>query len=162
MKKSLLLVLVLMICFAMFSSASADRVLTEQGPDSADVLVTLYVPCDFRVIIPERVEFVEREKGTGVAVSVRAIGVYLWNGSRLNVTVRSANGWELCEDKEHYGYTVSKEGSHTALKNGDNVMSIPSGTLDTRQVLDLTLSEDVVTAGEFTDKLTFVLSIDEA
>lgn len=162
MKKIFCLLLTLsLLCMGV---ALADtEITTDGGTGSTTVTYTVPEPgTGYTVVIPASVAIPQGETSTTMQISVGA-GSTLESGKTLSVKLESsANGFklQLAEGSETIGYAVKKDSQ--TVNAGDAVLSwkgdeaIPAATTLT---MELTESTDGKTAGDYSDTLTFKLTL---
>ena len=162
MKRILCSLLVLSLLCA--GVALADTSITTDG-GTGSTTVTYTVPeaqTGYTVIIPASVTIPQGETSTTMQISVGA-GSTLESGKTLSVKLESsANNFslKLAGGSETIGYAVKKDGQ--AVNAGNAVLSwtggeaIPAAATLT---MELTESTDGKTAGDYSDTLTFKLSV---
>ena len=162
MKRILCSLLVLSLLCA--GVALADTNITTDG-GTGETTLTYTVPepeSNYTVIIPADVKFAEEQTSTTMQISVGADST-LESGKTLSVKLESsANGFklQLAEGSETIGYAVKKDSQ--TVNAGDAVLSwkgdeaIPAATTLT---MELTESTDGKTAGDYSDTLTFKLTL---
>ena len=162
MKKIFCLLLTLsLLCMGV---ALADTSITTDG-GTGSTTVTYTVPeaqTGYTVIIPASVTIPQGGTSTTMQISVGA-GSTLESGKTLSVKLESStNGFklQLAEGSETISYKVEKDSQ--AVDAGGEVLSwtggeaIPAATTLT---MELTESTDGKTAGDYSDTLTFKLSV---
>lgn len=162
MKRILCSLLVLSLLCA--GVALADTSITTDG-GTGSTTVTYTVPeaqTGYTVIIPASVTIPQGGTSTTMQISVGA-GSTLESGKTLSVKLESsANNFslKLAGGSETIGYAVKKDGQ--AVNAGNAVLSwtggeaIPAAATLT---MELTESTDGKTAGDYSDTLTFKLSV---
>lgn len=162
MKKRICLLLALGLLCA--GAALADTSITTDG-GTGSTTVTYTVPeaqTGYTVIIPPSVSIPQGETSVTMQISVGADST-LESGKTLSVKLESsANNFilKLAGGSDTIGYKVEKDGQ--AVNAGDAVLSwkggeaIPAATTLT---MELTESTDGKTAGDYSDTLTFKLSV---
>lgn len=162
MKKIFCLLLTLsLLCMGV---ALADtNITTDGGTGSTTVTYTVPEPgTGYTVVIPASVAILQGETSTTMQISVGA-GSTLESGKTLSVQLESsANNFSLKQagGSDAIAYAVKKDSQ--AVKAGDAVLSwtggeaIPAAATLT---MELTESTDDKTAGDYSDTLTFKLSV---
>ena len=162
MKRILCSLLVLSLLCA--GVALADTNITTDG-GTGETTLTYTVPepeSNYTVIIPADVKFAEEQTSTTMQISVGADST-LESGKTLSVKLESsANGFklQLAEGSETISYKVEKDGQ--AVNASGDVLSwtggqaIPAAATLTMELTELT---DGKTAGDYSDTLTFKLSV---
>ena len=162
MKKILCLLLTLSLLCA--GVALADTEITTDG-GTGSTTVTYTIPeaqTGYTVIIPPSVSILQGETSATMQISVGADST-LESGKTLSVKLESsANNFslKLAGGSETIGYAVKKDSQ--TVNAGDAVLSwkgdeaIPAATTLT---MELTESTDGKTAGDYSDTLTFKLSV---
>ena len=162
MKRILCSLLVLSLLCA--GVALADTNITTDG-GTGETTLTYTVPepeSNYTVIIPADVKFAEEQTSTTMQISVGADST-LESGKTLSVKLESsANGFklQLAEGSETISYKVEKDGQ--AVNASGDVLSwtggqaIPEAATLTMELTELT---DGKTAGDYSDTLTFKLSV---
>ena len=160
MKKRICLLLALGLLCA--GAALADTSITTDG-GTGSTTVTYTVPeaqTGYTVIIPASVTIPQGETSTTMQISVGADST-LESGKTLSVKLESsANSFQLKQGDNAITYAVKKDSQ--AVNAGDAVLSwtggeaIPAATTLT---MELTESTDGKTAGDYSDTLTFKLSV---
>ena len=162
MKKIFCLLLTLsLLCMGV---ALADTEITTDG-GTGSTTVTYTVPeaqTGYTVIIPASVAIPQGDTSTTMQISI-GTGSTLESGKTLSVKLESsANNFslKLAGGSDTIGYKVEKDSQ--AVNAGDAVLSwkggeaIPAATTLT---MELTESTDDKTAGDYSDTLTFKLSV---
>ena len=162
MKRILCSLLVLSLLCAGVALADTE-ITTDGGTGSTTVTYTVPEPgTGYTVVIPASVAIPQGETSTTMQISVGA-GSTLESGKTLSVKLESsANGFklQLAEGSETIGYAVKKDSQ--TVNAGDAVLSwkgdeaIPAATTLT---MELTESTDGKTAGDYSDTLTFKLTL---
>ena len=162
MKRILCSLLVLSLLCA--GVALADTNITTDG-GTGETTLTYTVPepeSNYTVIIPADVKFAEEQTSTTMQISVGADST-LESGKTLSVKLESsANNFslKLAGGSDAIGYKVEKDSQN--LSANDEVLSwtggeaIPAAATLT---MELTESTDGKTAGDYSDTLTFKLSV---
>ena len=160
MKKRICLLLALGLLCA--GAALADTSITTDG-GTGSTTVTYTVPeaqTGYTVIIPASVTIPQGETSTTMQISVGADST-LESGKTLSVKLESsANSFQLKQGDNAITYAVKKDSQ--TVNAGDAVLSwtggeaIPAATTLT---MELTESTDGKTAGDYSDTLTFKLSV---
>ena len=162
MKRILCSLLVLSLLCA--SVALADTNITTDG-GTGETTLTYTVPepeSNYTVIIPADVKFAEEQTSTTMQISI-GTGSTLESGKTLSVKLESsANNFslKLAGGSDTIGYAVKKDSQ--AVNAGDAVLSwtggqaIPEAATLTMELTELT---DGKTAGDYSDTLTFKLSV---
>ena len=162
MKKVLCLLLTLSLLCAGVALADT-QITTDGGAGSTTVTYTVPEPgTGYTVIIPPSVSIPQGETSTTMQISVEA-GSTLESGKTLSVKLESsANNFslKLGGGSDAISYAVKKD--NQAVSTGDAVLSwtggedIPAAATLT---MELTESTDDKTAGDYSDTLTFKLSL---
>ena len=162
MKKIFCLLLALSLLCAGVALADTE-ITTDGGTGSTTVTYTVPEPgTGYTVVIPASVAIPQGETSTTMQISVGADST-LESGKTLSVKLESsANGFklQLAEGSETISYKVEKDSQ--AVNAGDAVLSwkggeaIPAAATLT---MELTESTDGKTAGDYSDTLTFKLSL---
>lgn len=162
MKKLLSLLLTLSLLYA--GVALADTEITTDG-GTGSTLVTYTVPeagTGYTVIIPASVNIPQGDTSTTMQISI-GTGSTLESGKTLSVKLESsANSFslKLAGGSDTIAYAVKKDSQ--AVNAGDDVLSwkggeaIPAAATLT---MEFTESTDGKTAGDYSDTLTFKLSL---
>ena len=160
MKKIFCLLLTLsLLCMGV---ALADtNITTDGGTGSTTVTYTVPEPgTGYTVVIPASVAISQGETSTTMQISVGA-GSTLESGKTLSVKLESsANSFQLKQGDNAITYAVKKDSQ--TVNAGDAVLSwtgdeaIPAAATLT---MELTESTDGKTAGDYSDTLTFKLSV---
>ena len=162
MKKIFCLLLTLsLLCMGV---ALADtEITTEDGTGETTVNYTVPEPgTDFVVIIPPSVTIPQGGTSATMQISVGADST-LESGKTLSVKLESsANGFklQLAEGSETISYKVEKDGQ--AVNASGDVLSWTGGQAIPEAAtltMELTESTDGKTAGDYSDTLTFKLSV---
>ena len=162
MKRILCSLLVLSLLCA--GVALADTNITTDG-GTGETTLTYTVPepeSNYTVIIPADVKFAEEQTSTTMQISVGADST-LESGKTLSVKLESsANGFklQLAEGSETISYKVEKDSQ--AVNAGNAVLSWKGGQAIPEAAtltMELTESTDGKTAGDYSDTLTFKLSV---
>lgn len=162
MKRILCSLLVLSLLCA--GVALADTNITTDG-GTGETTLTYTVPepeSNYTVIIPADVKFAEEQTSTTMQISVGADST-LESGKTLSVKLESsANGFklQLAEGSETISYKVEKDGQ--AVNASGDVLSWTGGQAIPEAAtltMELTESTDGKTAGDYSDTLTFKLSV---
>ena len=160
MKKLISLLLTLNLLCA--GAALADTEITTDG-GTGSTTVTYTVPeaqTGYTVIIPASVAIPQGDTSTTMQISI-GTGSTLESGKTLSVKLESsANSFQLKQGDNAITYAVKKD--NQTVNAGDAVLSwkggeaIPAATTLT---MELTESTDDKTAGDYSDTLTFKLSV---
>ena len=160
MKKLICLLLTLSLLCA--GIALAENTIDPSNP-SQNTTVTFDIPepqTDYTVTIPASVAFAGSATTTDMTVTIGADST-LAVGATLQVVLESsANSFQLKQGDNAITYAVKKDSQ--AVNAGDAVLSwkggeaIPAATTLT---MELTESTDDKTAGDYSDTLTFKLSV---
>ena len=162
MKRILCSLLVLSLLCA--GVALADTNITTDG-GTGETTLTYTVPepgTDFVVIIPPSVTIPQGETSTTMQISVGADST-LESGKTLSVKLESsANNFslKLAGGSDTIGYKVEKDSQ--AVNAGNAVLSWTGGEVipaAATLTMELTESTDGKTAGDYSDTLTFKLSV---
>ena len=162
MKRILCSLLVLSLLCA--GVAPADTNITTDG-GTGETTLTYTVPepeSNYTVIIPADVKFAEEQTSTTMQISVGADST-LESGKTLSVKLESsANNFslKLAGGSDTIGYKVEKDSQ--AVNAGNAVLSWTGGEVipaAATLTMELTESTDGKTAGDYSDTLTFKLSV---
>ena len=162
MKKPICLLLALSLLCAGIALADTN-ITTDGGTGSTTVTYTVPEPgTGYTVVIPASVAILQGETSTTMQISI-GTGSTLESGKTLSVKLESsANNFSLKQagGSDAIAYAVKKDSQ--AVNAGDAVLSwkggeaIPAATTLT---MELTESTDGKTAGDYSDTLTFKLSV---
>lgn len=160
MKKRICLLLALSLLCAGIALADTN-ITTDGGTGSTTVTYTVPEPgTGYTVVIPASVAISQGETSTTMQISVGA-GSTLESGKTLSVKLESsANSFQLKQGDNAITYAVKKDSQ--TVNAGDAVLSwtgdeaIPAAATLT---MELTESTDGKTAGDYSDTLTFKLSV---
>ena len=162
MKKIFCLLLALSLLCAGVALADTE-ITTDGGTGSTTVTYTVPEPgTGYTVVIPASVAIPQGETSTTMQISVGA-GSTLESGKTLSVKLESsANGFklQLAEGSETISYKVEKDGQ--AVNASGDVLSWTGGeAIPAAATLTMALTESTggKTAGEYSDTLTFKLSV---
>ena len=162
MKKVLCLLLTLSLLCAGVVLADTE-ITTDGGTGSTTVTYTVPEPgTGYTVIIPASVTIPQGGTSTTMQISVGADST-LESGKTLSVKLESsANGFklQLAEGSETISYKVEKDGQ--AVNASGDVLSWTGGQAIPEAAtltMELTESTDGKTAGDYSDTLTFKLSV---
>ena len=162
MKKIFCLLLALSLLCAGVALADTE-ITTDGGTGSTTVTYTVPEPgTGYTVVIPASVAIPQGETSTTMQISVGA-GSTLESGKTLSVKLESsANGFklQLAEGSETISYKVEKDGQ--AVNASGDVLSWTGGqAIPEAATLTMALTEstDGKTAGEYSDTLTFKLTL---
>ncbi len=162
MKKIFCLLLALSLLCAGVALADTE-ITTDGGTGSTTVTYTVPEPgTGYTVVIPASVAIPQGETSTTMQISVGA-GSTLESGKTLSVKLESsANGFklQLAEGSETISYKVEKDGQ--AVNASGDVLSWTGGqAIPEAATLTMALTEstDGKTAGDYSDTLTFKLSL---
>lgn len=162
MKKIFCLLLALSLLCAGVALADTE-ITTDGGTGSTTVTYTVPEPgTGYTVVIPASVAIPQGETSTTMQISVGA-GSTLESGKTLSVKLESsANGFklQLAEGSETISYKVEKDGQ--AVNASGDVLSWTGGEVIPEAAtltMALTESTDGKTAGDYSDTLTFKLSL---
>ena len=162
MKKIFCLLLALSLLCAGVALADTE-ITTDGGTGSTTVTYTVPEPgTGYTVVIPASVAIPQGETSTTMQISVGA-GSTLESGKTLSVKLESsANGFnlQLAEGSETISYKVEKDGQ--AVNASGDVLSWTGGQAIPEAAtltMELTESTDGKTAGDYSDTLTFKLSV---
>lgn len=148
MKKLLSLALILVMVLTMSITAFAAEI--TDGSGSVDI--TYEVPNSYIVTIPDSMTI-----GTDANVSVS--DVIITAGHLLTVSVSSGqynDGWKLINGDDTVGYTLKMDGAEIA--NNAAVLTVKTGD-NVSETLTTALSGTPIYSGNYTDKLTFHVSV---
>ena len=162
MKKRICLLLALSLLCAGIALADTN-ITTDGGTGSTTVTYTVPEPgTGYTVVIPASVAILQGETSTTMQISVGADST-LESGKTLSVKLESsANGFklQLAEGSETISYKVEKDGQ--AVNASGDVLSWTGGQAIPEAAtltMELTESTDGKTAGDYSDTLTFKLSV---
>ena len=162
MKKRICLLLALSLLCAGIALADTN-ITTDGGTGSTTVTYTVPEPgTGYTVVIPASVAILQGETSTTMQISVGADST-LESGKTLSVKLESsANGFklQLAEGSETISYKVEKDSQ--AVNAGNAVLSWKGGEVipaAATLTMELTESTDGKTAGDYSDTLTFKLSV---
>ena len=162
MKKRICLLLALSLLCAGIALADTN-ITTDGGTGSTTVTYTVPEPgTGYTVVIPASVAILQGETSTTMQISVGA-GSTLESGKTLSVKLESsANNFslKLAGGSDAIAYAVKKDSQ--AVNAGDAVLSWKGGEAipaSTTLTMELTESTDGKTAGDYSDTLTFKLSL---
>lgn len=159
MKKIVSLVLALTLCLSLGVTAFAAEI-TVNSAQSATTTVTYGLDSSYTVVIPESV-VIDSESYKG-DTAVSASDVMLNYGETLNVTVTEIDVLVDAADAANtLTYKVGKTDGADDVTNGTVVLSVESGNVEGgEQALYFELTQDVTKAGNYSDTLTFTVSVD--
>ena len=160
MKKLICLLLTLSLLCAGIALADTN-ITTDGGTGSTTVTYTVPEPgTGYTVVIPASVAIPQGGTSTTMQISI-GTGSTLESGKTLSVKLESsANSFQLKQGDNAITYAVKKDSQ--TVNAGDAVLSwkggeaIPAATTLT---MELTESTDDKTAGDYSDTLTFKLSL---
>ena len=162
MKRILCSLLVLSLLCAGVALADTN-ITTDGGTGSTTVTYTVPEPgTGYTVVIPASVAIPQGETSTTMQISVGA-GSTLESGKTLSVKLESsANNFslKLAGGSDTIGYKVEKDSQ--AVNAGDDVLSWTGGEVipaAATLTMELTESTDGKTAGDYSDTLTFKLTL---
>lgn len=157
MKKTMAFVSALVMAGSLGVSAfAADTTINQNStPQTAEVALSQNVPTSYTVTIPTDPITVSSEAQT---LSVSASSVVIEDGQTLNVSVSSNGAFEMTAGTHSIAYTITKNGSD--ISEGDNVLSVAAGGADATASLSIASSNTPKFAGNYTDTLTFTVSVD--
>ena len=162
MKKPICLLLALSLLCAGVALADTE-ITTDGGTGSTTVTYTVPEPgTGYTVVIPASVAIPQGETSTTMQISVGADST-LESGKTLSVKLESsANNFklQLAEGSETISYKVEKDGQ--AVNASGDVLSWTGGQAIPEAAtltMELTESTDGKTAGDYSDTLTFKLSV---
>ena len=162
MKRILCSLLVLSLLCAGVALADTE-ITTDGGTGSTTVTYTVPEPgTGYTVVIPASVAILQGETSTTMQISVGA-GSTLESGKTLSVKLESsANNFslKLAGGSDTIGYKVEKDSQN--LSANDEVLSWTGGEVipaAATLTMELTESTDGKTAGDYSDTLTFKLSV---
>lgn len=162
MKKRICLLLALSLLCAGIALADTN-ITTDGGTGSTTVTYTVPEPgTGYTVVIPASVAILQGETSTTMQISVGA-GSTLESGKTLSVKLESsANNFslKLTGGSDAIGYKVEKDSQ--AVNAGNAVLSWTGGQAIPEAAtltMELTESTDGKTAGDYSDTLTFKLSV---
>jgi len=165
MKKSVSLLLALVLAFAMVSTAFAvdNTVNTQSSSKDVNVTVTYDYSENYIVTIPANFGIGPTEG----QVTVSASEVRLSLGKELNVKVASTNNWYLkigSAENPKIAYVLSQSSNGTCIANNTAVLTVPAGIEGgaKSETLYHKASTAAIYAGTYTDTLTFTVSVDNA
>ena len=160
MKKLLAILLVtcsLLTCVTAFATE-----ITPNSNQSANMTVTYGVDVSYHITVPESVPIGENWSGTA---TVTAENVVLPTGCTLDVTVTSNTAVErnfVLVDVNHKTNTIQYgifDADTNDVYNGDIILQVSSGTASASSTLDFALTQTPTMAGNYTDQLSFTVSI---
>ena len=160
MKKIFCLLLALSLLCAGVALADTE-ITTDGGTGSTTVTYTVPEPgTGYTVVIPASVAILQGETSATMQISI-GTGSTLESGKTLSVKLESsANSFQLKQGDNAITYAVKKDSQ--TVNAGDAVLSwtgdeaIPAAATLT---MELTESTDGKTAGDYSDTLTFKLSV---
>ena len=160
MKKPICLLLALSLLCAGVALADTE-ITTDGGTGSTTVTYTVPEPgTGYTVVIPASVAILQGETSATMQISI-GTGSTLESGKTLSVKLESsANSFQLKQGDNAITYAVKKDSQ--TVNAGDAVLSwtgdeaIPAAATLT---MELTESTDGKTAGDYSDTLTFKLSV---
>ena len=162
MKKIFCLLLALSLLCAGIALAD-NEITTDGGTGSTTVTYTVPEPgTGYTVVIPASVAILQGETSATMQISI-GTGSTLESGKTLSVKLESsANGFklQLAEGSETISYKVEKDGQ--AVNASGDVLSWTGGQAIPEAAtltMELTESTDGKTAGDYSDTLTFKLSV---
>ena len=160
MKKPICLLLALSLLCAGIALADTE-ITTDGGTGSTTVTYTVPEPgTGYTVVIPASVAIPQGETSTTMQISVGA-GSTLESGKTLSVKLESsANSFQLKQGDNAITYAVKKDSQ--TVNAGDAVLSWKGGeAIPAAATLTMALTEstDGKTAGDYSDTLTFKLSL---
>lgn len=142
---------------AVFAAGSLDNTNTTGSID-----ITYSLGQSYTITIPETFSFTAQN--TDVQKTVSASDVLINNETKLQVVISGANcaddKWyleDVTDEDNDVEYTIKKDG--VALRDGDTVLEVTSGTQTSSQELVFNLNEGITKAGTYKDTLTFTSSI---
>lgn len=161
--KKIFCLLLTMSLLCMGVALADTEITTEGGTGETTVNYTVPEPgTEFVVIIPPSVTIPQGETSATMQISVGA-GSTLESGKTLSVKLESsANNFslKLAGGSDTIGYKVEKDSQ--AVNAGDDVLSWTGGEVipaAATLTMELTESTDGKTAGDYSDTLTFKLSV---
>lgn len=164
MKKFLSVILIVAFTFGMSvnSLAAEDETITQDSQDkSGKINVEYNLEESYTVTFPASVTFTDTEKT--VERPLLARDVILNEGSYLNVYISSLNEYKMKKGEGYINYKISVN-YNTALKeNNCIIMTVNAGESSGWAILTFSTELEknhALYAGNFTDTLTFTVSID--
>ena len=161
--KKIFCLLLTMSLLCMGVALADTEITTEDGTGETTVNYTVPEPgTEFVVIIPPSVTIPQGETSATMQISI-GTGSTLESGKTLSVKLESsANGFklQLAEGSETISYKVEKDGQ--AVNASGDVLSWTGGQAIPEAAtltMELTESTDGKTAGDYSDMLTFKLSV---
>ena len=162
MKKIFCLLLTLSL-LCMDVALADTEITTEDGTGETTVNYTVPEPgTEFVVIIPPNMTIPQGETSATMQISI-GTGSTLESGKTLSVKLESSDNnfsLKLAGGSDTIGYKVEKDSQ--AVNAGDAVLSWTSGEVipaAATLTMELTESTDGKTAGDYSDTLTFKLSV---
>lgn len=165
MKKSLSLILALLLTLVMAAPAWADDVsISAEGDIQGGTTLTYEVDPSFTVTIPDAVSL-SKADGTGSSTVKVSAGVLIPFGEVLTVKVSSAQYGDssfrlkTAVTDDYLKYTIKLGAATEALANNATVLTISEkNAADTTVTLNYA-AETPTKSGEYTDKLTFTVAV---
>ena len=152
-KKFMTITVVLcMMCRIMHLNIHAEE-------QSSSTTISYTVDEHYEWQVPKKIDLGDTE-----TMTVQALNTVIGSKSTLNIRVMSKNGFVLCEESNRYSgipYTLRLSDS-TVLKNGDTVLSVPSGTENSKAILKAVIeSRNNIHASKYSDLLVFNASVEK-
>lgn len=149
------------LCICMLLSMSTMAFAAElTAPGSSNTTVTYGVDTSYVVTVPDALTLDDAESTT---CNIAVTNAILPSGSTLNVYMDAEDdAWLLknqADETDTLQYAVSKNGA--AVNSGSIVLSLAAGTTSANTTLTLNMVETPEKAGQYTDHITFTVSMQQ-
>ena len=168
MKKTISMLLVLVMMFAVAMPVFATEITTDAtGSNAGETVVTYGFNQSFLVVIPADFEISSSTKMA--TAEVKASDVVLAYGKTLNVKISGHDyddAWELIDIASagnKLEYTIGTTEGASDIVNNSTVLSVAAGDNWDSEVVEtlyFKVIDDNTTAGQYSDTLTFTVSVD--
>ena len=167
MKKAVSLALALVMVMSMSIGAFAAEI-GITGNQSSDTLVTYGPGSGYTVVIPESIVIpYSAGKGDSATVEVSASNVMIDYGTTLSVSISGQDDgkWQLVDASNNANtieYIIGTTAAGNDIVEDSDVLTVPAGDYwdSTKSAtLHLTVNENVVKTGNYSDTLTFTVDV---
>lgn len=154
MKKLFTILLAVMMMATVSTTAFAEEIKLDTENKTGDVTIEYTQSESYVVIIPDSMT-------VGTDKTVEADNIVIGYGKQLTVSVSSKNNWTLKNNDDSLKYTL-KIGDTAASTNNTVLTAVSGDTVS--KTLSATLDDDQSAkyAGNYTDTLTFTVSVNDA
>lgn len=167
MKKAVSLALALVMVMSMSIGAFAAEI-GITGNQSSDTLVTYGPGSGYTVVIPESIVIpYSAGKGDSATVAVSASNVMIDYGTTLTVSISGQDDgkWQLVDAANNTNtieYIIGTTAAGNDVVEDSDVLTVPAGDYwdsTKSSTLHLTVNENVVKTGNYSDTLTFTVDV---